>query len=473
MTVDGESRRVILTRLGPNLAPPDKSVEDLRGKAVLLDLDWYGWSRFDFNRVFEKMPELLRSLTLVKMSRESICSFKRDPTVIRAVWDNDDRLLDAQYRGLKLWEICKVSIARELGYLPSTEFRTDELALVRQFYHWATLCINGVEAVLHDVKPYAVIVFQGGLFDSRIIAQCAIRRGIRCIAVETSFIGDHVFVDSFSGAIINRHMLAALGSTLYEARMLNLSLDPLSFWQNSLSKKIDHHRTSGSKPVDTRSIPANRKHVLILGQVSSDASVVMDSPTYRSPAELISHLVSISKAHADWHIIVRLHPKEALHSDTRCNPHGPGQYFWDNTLNELKRKGFEVGENITIISGRDIDTYELMKRADVGVTINSQAGLEMTILGRPVVTTGRCFYAGSGFTWDITRRELLETAVEAAIDHGLSEVERVRLRSFCQYLFGYFLLPLDYDALPTRIPRLREILGLYDLGRNTGIASNP
>src|SRR5207247_2192 len=142
----------------------------------------------------------------------------------------------------------------------------------------------------------------------------------------------------------------------------------------------EHHRTIANKSIDTLSIPVNRKYVLVLGQVASDASVIMDSTIYRSSAELITDVISLSKTHPEWHVIVRLHPKEALHRDTRSNPNGPGQYFWDNTLTELKRMGFRGGENVTVISGRDVDTYQLMKMADVGVTINSQAGLEMTIL---------------------------------------------------------------------------------------------
>ena len=83
----------------------------------------------------------------------------------------------------------------------------------------------------------------------------------------------------------------------------------------------------------------------------------------------------------------------------------------------------------------------------------------MLLLGKPVLTTGRCFYANKSFTRDVDQREQLEAALVVATESRLSRSERSELNVFCQYLFGHYLLPKDPRLAGQREKRLREILG--------------
>lgn len=430
-----------------------------RGKLVIADLDWYGFSNFDFAKVFEAVPGLGERFHLQKVPRSAVFSLARDTGRGRRTWEEDGQHVGASYRGYNLWALCAVSFIKELGYFPGETLTAEERTRLDQYYRWAVACIDGVERLLDEMRPYAVVVFQGGIFDSRCVVECALRRGIRPIAVETSFIGDHALVDSLSGIIVNRHSLAARGSTMYDVRRPDPAFDPLAFWQQSLARKGDHHRTGGQS-VESLNLPAGKRYVLVIGQVAVDASIVLDSPVYRSPAELVEHVTRIAREHPDWHVVARLHPKEAWRQDLRNTEWGPGEYLWDNTLVELQRRGLDREPNLTIISGPGISTYELMRLCEVGVLINSQAGLEMTLLGKPVVTTGRCFYAGNGFTWDVGRKDLLGPAIESAMRAGLAAEETARLHEFCRYLFSHYMLPLDPARLPAHEARLREVLGV-------------
>ena len=430
-----------------------------QSKLVIADMDWYGYSNIDLSQILAENLAIGERFCVQKIPRAAVFSFLRDSCRIRRVWIQPAGPETATYRGFKLWEICKASVIKELGYNPGNSLDESERLLVEQFYNWAVLCLDGLEKALDDIQPYAVVAFQGGHFDSRCIVESAARRGIRTIAVETSFIGDHALVDSLSGIIINRHSLAFRGSSLYEVLAQDQSLDVLAFWRDSLARKNQYHRTGGQE-LASLGLPSGKKLILVIGQVAVDASITLDSPLYQSPADLISDMVGIARCHPDWHVVARLHPNEAAHIDTRNDPEGPGTYLWDNTLRDLERRGVLSEPNLTVIAGTGINTYELIARADVGVTINSQAGLEMGLLGKPVVTTGRCFYARNGFTWDVGRRELLEAAVDNAMQRGITPEETTRLHEFCRYLFWHYLLPLDARAASKRAHRLQEILGV-------------
>jgi len=440
------------------------------GKYVVLDCDWYGFSNFSLAETVAASEELSRRVHVQGLPRSAVFRLRRAAGDIERCWKERAGHVSATYAGLNLWEVCRTSIAKELGRQPPLVLGPEERRVADQFFHWAVLCINGMERTLDELQPDAVLVFQGGVFDSRCVVESAARRGIRTIAVETSFIGNMALVDSLSGIIVNRHTLAARGSTLCEARFHDIALDPVAFWQKSLCDKGDHHRTGGASP-DSLRLPADRKVLLVIGQVAADASITLDSPLYRSSAYLIAHTVDIAERQPDWHVVARLHPKEAWHLDRRNDPDAPGEYLWDNTLRELRALHLDKHPNLTIVSGPEMSTYELMQRACVGVTINSQAGLEMALLGKPVVTTGRCFYAQNGFTWDVGRRELLEPALVAAMDGGITPGETARLHAFCRYLFGHYLLPIDPQHAARKVHRIAEVLGVAGLGQEGVVES--
>jgi hypothetical protein len=270
---------------------------------------------------------------------------------------------------------------------------------------------------------------------------------------------DYAFVDGYSGFIINRHELAEREPANYRSDLsIKNSPDFHKIWQEQLKRKSSEHRTGGID-IATLGLPSDKKIILLLGQVANDASIIMDSTIYKTTADFIGEVADITSRHPEWFLVVRLHPKEAWHVDSSGRDDFPGEYLWDNTLNEIEASGVQLPSNCCVVSGPDVSTYQLMERSEVGVTINSQAGLEMLLLGKPVVTAGRCFYANKGFTHDVVQRNDLEAALLAAMAIGLSSHQKKELDLFLSYLLGHYLLPKAPRLAGQREKRLREILG--------------
>jgi hypothetical protein len=430
----------------------------LTGKKFIADLDWYEYATLNLSKTIAGCGALNGKFVIRRLPRNFVFELNSPNGS-----DRDKTLKSKTYKqqvvgNLNLWDICRVSIAKELGHLPSEKVDEEELKTIDKYYHWARQCYNGVVAYLDKVKPHMVVVFQGGFYDSRIILECAKHRGIRVIAIENCFLEKYAFIDSYSGFILNRHSLAEQGQNLYKSiNCKSNKFDPIKFWKEQSSFKGPDHRTGGGD-IESLALPSDKKIILLISQVASDASIVLDSTIYTSTADFILDVCNVISKHPDWFLVVRLHPKEAWHVNTAGQLHEPGEYLWDNTLQSLQKSGYIMPKNCIIISGPQINTHQLMERASIGVTINSQAGLEMLLLGKPMVTAGRCFYSKNGFTYDLFQKSDLESKIIEAMQAGLTDSAKEELYEFSSYLFDHYLLPKDLLLSVQKVNRLREIL---------------
>lgn len=378
---------------------------------------------------------------------------------------NRENYMTLEYDGLLLWELCKVSIIKYQGklILPGrTTLTEDDLHCISRFYSWAINCMNVIGHLLNDTDPDVVVLTQGGVYDSRIIAELCRRNGITAIALENSLSSAHFYADSLTGQILNRHALALTGDVLNECSAVSVSTAEsqvkLFFQQALASKEPDHQTGNAAAESDLASmlcIPGDSRIILFLGQVRTDGSIILDSTVYPDPVMLVEQLIMIMQGHPDYFLIVRLHPKEDT-CDRLSYGYGRDQreLCYNATLKELNMRGITSSDRLRIVSDRQIDTYALMKLSNIGITINSQSGLEMALFGKPVITAGRCFYAGKGFTRDLVRPQLLEAVLADALNNPQTTGEYTRLLRFCHYLFFDYLIPKDLSYNTNRLARL-------------------
>jgi hypothetical protein len=90
----------------------------------------------------------------------------------------------------------------------------------------------------------------------------------------------------------------------------------------------------------------------------------------------------------DTQLIVRVHPGELL------GVGHPSLRIIDEVLPELP-------DNVRVIPPEsEINTYDLIELASVGLVYTTTVGLEMVMSGVPVIVAGQTHYRGKGFTYD-------------------------------------------------------------------------
>jgi capsular polysaccharide export protein len=144
--------------------------------------------------------------------------------------------------------------------------------------------------------------------------------------------------------------------------------------------------------------PANKRRILVPGQVEDDLSVRLGGEGIIGNADLLAR---VRAASPDAFIVYKPHPDvEAGHRKGRI-PNG-------------------VATNFANIIVRDVSTAVILSEIDELHTLTSLAGFEALLRRRRVVVYGRPFYAGWGLTTDLARidrgrRLTLEELVAGAL----------------------------------------------------------
>ncbi|MCH8502466.1 MAG: capsular polysaccharide biosynthesis protein [Aliidiomarina sp.] len=133
--------------------------------------------------------------------------------------------------------------------------------------------------------------------------------------------------------------------------------------------------------------------ILIPGQVESDASIQLGSPTYKTNLALIQQ---VRQAHPDAYLLYKPHP------DVRAGLRVQGS---------AEQRALEYVDEVVV----DQDIAHLLEQVDAVHTLTSLSGFEALLRGVSVVCYGQPFYAGWGLTTDMippTRRQRRLTLAE-------------------------------------------------------------
>ncbi len=424
-------------------------------KALILDMDWYrvSLSEEGVRRHLYNNSALSRYMDFIRIERSQILEGKQPDFEITA--DNYEHLC---FEGFNLWGICRATIVSDLGIVKIDLNDPRHLEKVREIYGKAALAIRNLKKLFARIRPDGVFVFQGGIFDSRCVIETAREFNINVIGIENSMIGGLVIIDNLSGQIINRHSFAHIGSEFLEAH--NITDDErrgiFDLWKRKLTEKADQHRTGGIDAVDEMKkaldLPDKRKILLLLAQVRTDASVMLDSPLYVDTVDMIEDVVNCVRGFEDTFLVIRLHPKEIKGVSLGCTPYDR------MTFRALKELGIDRLPNVRIVEAPEFNTYTLMDIADAGVTINSQAGLEMSILGKPVMVCGSAFYGRKGFTIDLGHSSALRSTLDFLIHEAALTLEQRKLA--LNFLYYFYKRHLFDHELSIHGDRLLQIF--YD-----------
>lgn len=422
------------------------AVARLFGRAVVLDGDYYRNLVEDFHENLLK-SETIRSQALIVQVPKDLClkSMYGYRAISEVNWRDFGQLCDLRWDGIHLLAAFRTLLCGDAGTIDFLNSPiVDRNALCHHFSEGIAL-YEVHRRLVSQVKPNAMLVFQGAYGVSRMFHELRRKMNVRTVAIENAFLGDRIYLDGNSGYILNRFSMAKRGREYREMRPEDPCAGEKAYgmWRDVLHRKVADHRTEGiSTPeafADRFGFSLDCPFALLLGQVQVDASILLDSPLYPNSVDFILDAIAACRA-LKIPLVVRFHPREARVPEGSRAPTNPSY------RQVLERLGGEIPPGICLVPGNDVETFLLVRHAVLGLTLNSQSGLEMALHGKPVLTAAECLYARKGFTWDVAHPAGLQATIADAWQHGCEASFDARIRQKA----GQFVLDMTRACMPSR-----------------------
>ena len=328
------------------------------------------------------------------------------------------------YKGVHLFKVSEYNICVDLEIFPDQVSPEDEdhRRTIERWFFRSAACVDFFERIIRKSKPAGFLISQGHNYDSSVVRNLCCLHDKKVVAVENTFNKGKIVWDNVSGISVNKNLAKNYYWKFRDCTDISLAEKYVDQYLKNIKgvKSTDH-----ATPIKIATA-SEKKTVLFLGQVFSDSSILFGINHFDTPVEIIERLVDYC-IERGFHLIIKLHPKEATGKDILGRPYD--NLTWrkiaavKGLLGKILESGFVLDKN-------EFDTYALMELANVCVTVNSQAGLEALIKGKPVVACGHAYYTGLGFTYDAFDETILKFSLDHVLNNDQTLLDNNELKKF-------------------------------------------
>ena len=330
-----------------------------------------------------------------------------------------DELMSATYDSYELGKLVEVPVK---WFLLFDSLSDDPLATktYRAFLRSAKRVVVAVENEFARDRPDQVILLNGLFMFEGLIWEVCRRYGIPVVSYERAFI-----VDSFVFSHDRVSSYYEIDDAWSSARHQQLGereereLDGYMKDRQFGLRTVDDYWAQVTKSQLDRS--SEGKTVILFTNLVWDSAVIGMDIGFSSILDWVETTVREFEQLPEHTLVIRIHPAETKLS---------GRESREQMIEALAKRIPVFPSNVTVIPPEEnTSTYELMQEADIGLVYSSTTGLEMAMLGKPVVVAARTHYRGKGFTIDVSSKDefvaalnqLLSTAV---IDESIAVLAR-------------------------------------------------
>ncbi len=151
---------------------------------------------------------------------------------------------------------------------------------------------------------------------------------------------------------------------------------------------------------------------------------------YESQSAWVRDVVQWVGSRDDVQLVIKVHPNLG------------GNIYIGKATNELKlyqEMKSALPANVRIVMPEDpVSAYSLAEEADVGLTFGSTIGLEMAMLGKPVLLASKALYEHGSQILTVRSRESLPGLLERCLQASPGrEIQREAFRLAYSYLFRF------------------------------------
>ena len=411
----------------------------------------------DRTNVHEAPPMPCRSCT--KYVEEAVESFGFNHYRMSEYWEasGDDgtwpelfelsasELADVEFEGLRLGRLVQVP---SKWFLLASRSDWDPLSprMVRKFLVSARRTAVALRQIIEEFQPDTVLMLSGlFLFESVALELCR-QLGIEAVTYERTYRQDNLIVrrnaaashyeisdlwERFADIPLSATEDAELDSYLSTRRTASHPF--YDFWKGT--------DTSGEQRSER---PDNTgRTVALFTNVTWDSAVVGRERAFSSIHDWIEATIDAFAHRPNDRLIIRIHPAESKMT---------GKQTREPLMEFLAVRYPTLPENVRVIGPDEpVHSYPIMEACDVGLAFTSIVGLELALLGKPVIVAGRPHYHQLGFTNDAASpdeyRRLLADALERPEDHT-ADVELARRYAYTFFFRAVAGFPLANEPVP-------------------------
>ena len=367
---------------------------------------------------------------LTPEDRESLWARTADVT-----WENLDELC---FETVNVGRNVRSSITR---YLQGAALTGHE-AIVREYAYSGLVSACAASRALDRFAPFRVLMSHGTYIDWGPALHTAFDRGVPVTGWKASYLSWHFYFRHVEDPrrIDFKRLSARTWQEVESADLTppqNARLD--KFFDDRYQKQISFDMkkpktyTHDVSALRAKYAPDAKPVWAILAHINWDSVSDYAPMAYPSFDEWMLDTIAqiIEVPEAQW--LIKIHPVEA----------------WDNPASGVQRlieRNFpSLPDHVRVIPAEeDISPTNLFELIDGGVTVYGTGGLELALMGKPVILAGEAHYGGLGFTHEgqtpEAYRELLRRAPRLK---PIGERERSAVRKYAYSHFVQRQVPLE------------------------------
>jgi hypothetical protein len=380
-------------------------------------------------------PERTRWLTLDQQAAAS-AGFELDGRSL-------DELRAWTYEGFPLGELCWPGLCWALrrNDLPDDE---PERRLYRQYLRSAASLVEQIGAILDELQPQALIVFNGITYPEAVARELARRRQIPVVTHEVGLRPYSAFfsheeatfrqIDLTDGHQLDPAQQAQLDAYLQSRRAGRFSMAGVRFWP-----------VVEGLPADLEDrLETFERAVTVFTNVIFDTSQVHANSLFDDMFDWLEALVPVVQSHPDTLFIFRAHPDEDR----------PGKVSRQAASDWFAASDLHSVENAVLIRpDHYASSYELIERSNLVLIYNSSVGLEASIMGAPVLSAGRARFTQANTVFTPSSRAEYSAMLEALLAAG--EPEPAHVGNARRFLYKeLFQASLDFSRFLRPYPQM-------------------
>ena len=184
----------------------------------------------------------------------------------------------------------------------------------------------------------------------------------------------------------------------------------------------------------------DRPVVLLAANVLGDSLTLGRNVFAESMSEWITKTVQYFARRTDIQLVVRIHPGEKIVPQAK-------------SMGTVVREALpEIPSHIHLIGALDnVNTYDLIEIASLGLAYTTTVGVETAMNGIPVVSCGDTHYRGRGFTLDPSSWEeyfsVLENVLSDLPAHRLTEAQIAKAWNYAYRFFFEYPRPFPWRLM--------------------------